>query len=134
SEPKVSVIPGAADSDATTLLLASPTVAFGTTDVLTIVARDAAGNLVGDLKSSDFTTEIAAGTSTVTFNQVSQTTKLGTYTAILTGVTAGDPSEFSVAIDGLEVADGPMVQVPPGPLDAAETQVSFLGLTAPAAT
>ena len=133
SEPTVSVAPGSADADATTVLLASPTVAFGADDVLTIVARDAAGNLIGDLTSTSFVTDIPAGTSTGTFSSVLRTSKTGVYTTTFTGLTAGNPSPVAVVIDGVEVAASPMVEVTAGAPSGSETRVSFASLTAPAA-
>jgi hypothetical protein len=125
AEPRVSVAPGSPDPDASSVFLATSTVISGGLDVLTVVARDAAGNLVTDLTNSDFKVALGVGASTGSFSSVSSTGKAGTYSATLTGLVAGGSTPVTVVIDDVEVTPEPMVQVMPGAINGATSKASF---------
>ncbi len=131
AEPRISVVPGSPDPGETSVFLATPTVTSGGLDVLTVVARDAAGNLVTGLTNSDFTVALGADAGTGSFGSVSSTGKLGTYSATLTGLVAGGPTPVTVVIDDVEITPEPMVQVTPGAINGATSMASFATLTDP---
>ncbi len=131
AEPRIAVVPGSPDSGETSVFLATPTVISGGLDVLTVVARDAAGNLVTDLTNSDFKVALGAGASTGSFSSISSTGKAGNYSARLTGLVAGSPTPVTVVIDDVEITPEPMVQVTPGAINDATSKASFATLTDP---
>src|SRR5206468_7574280 len=66
SRPFVRVLPGAVDGSSTTINLGAVSLVSGSTATATIVARDAAGNVIPALASGAFSFALSGGTSTVT--------------------------------------------------------------------
>jgi hypothetical protein len=90
---------------------ASPTVASGNTDLLTIVVKDTSGNPVAGLPGSLFSFAFSGGTSAGTLGPVTATATPGTYTATFTGTTAGTASTLAVTVGGVTFATRPTVTV-----------------------
>ncbi|HEV3440456.1 MAG TPA: IPT/TIG domain-containing protein [Gemmata sp.] len=111
SEPKVTVKAGAVSGTVSTVILASPTVATGLTDKVTISVKDAAGNAVGRLTSNAFLFDLSGGTSTGTFGTVTATTTPGVYTVLLKGGNAGTAGTLTVEVDGISLTTKPTIQV-----------------------
>ena len=82
-----------------TVTFASSTVASGSTDMVTIVVKDAAGNAVSGLTNSPFSL-VSVGTSTGTFSTVTPRLR-GTYTATFTGSKAGTASTLTTTVSGI---------------------------------
>jgi hypothetical protein len=134
AEPKVTVKVGAVSGSTSTVSFATPTVASGNTDKVTIVAKDAAGNLIGGLANSAFAFSLSGGTSTGKFSKVAATSSAGTYTATFTGVTAGTPSALTLKISGVALSSTPSVQVTAGGVNSAETAVGVASPTVASGT
>jgi hypothetical protein len=97
-----------------TVSFASPTVALGSTDLVTLTVRDTAGNTVTGLLAADFSLGLSGGTSTGTFGSVSETSTPGTYQATFTGVRAGTAATLTATIDGVAVTSAlPTITVTP---------------------
>lgn len=112
STPTIEVTVGAISTVTSLVTVASPTVATTATDVITLTAKDAAGNL------------LAAGGSTVLFSYVyaigkstgtiGATTDVGdgTYTATFTGGAIGTPTTITSTIGGTAVSSSlPTIEV-----------------------
>ena len=121
--PGVIVTPGVPAQ--TSITFAASSVASGMSDTATISVRDAMGNPVDGLISSDFLPTLSGGTSTGSFSPVMQTSTVGVYTTRFTGDIAGTMSSFVLAIDGVEVRSQPTLQVTPGAVSAANSTVTF---------
>jgi hypothetical protein len=104
---------------------ATPTVASGSPDVVTIVVKDTGGNAVTGLAGGAFTLSLAGGTSAGTFGAVTATATAGTYAATFTGTTAGTASSLTVTVTGVTLTSHPTVQVTPGPVSGSNSAVSF---------
>jgi hypothetical protein len=111
SEPKVTVKAGAVNGAVSTVIFASPTVATGLTDKVTITVKDAAGNGIGGLTNSAFLFDLSGGTSTGTFGTVTATTTPGVYTVLFKGGIAGTASTLTVEVDDISLATDPTIQV-----------------------
>lgn len=111
SHPSVQVTPGAVNGSKSTVTIAKAAIATGGKDVVTIVARDAAGNLITNLTSGDFILELSGGTSVVTWATVTKSSTPGVYTVVLTGETAGTPTELSVEVSDVMLSKTPKVTV-----------------------
>jgi hypothetical protein len=94
-----------------TASLASPTVASGSTDLLTIVVEDTTGKPVTGLASGAFVLALSGGTSAGRFGAVAETSTPGTYTAVFTGTTAGTASTLTATVSGVTLNARPTVQV-----------------------
>ncbi len=125
SQPLVTVVPGAVSATNSTVSLASPTNASGTTDQLTIVVKDAAGNAVTGLASNAFSFTVSGGKSTGTVGSVTPTATPGTYTALFTGNIAGSASKITVKVSGTQISTAPSVTVTPGAVSASKSTVKF---------
>jgi adhesin/invasin len=134
NQPSVTVIPGTVDPNNSTFALTSPTDASGTTDAITIVVEDAAGNAITGLASSAFDFTLAPGTSTGSFGSVSAIGTPGTYTGAFTGVIAGSTAGLGLKISGIVLNDPASVMVTPGAVSAGQTTASFSSPTMTAGT
>jgi hypothetical protein len=103
TEGLVQVTPGAASVSRTSVSLASPTVAVGKTDRITIAVRDSAGNAVTKLTSGDFLLSYAGGSGSGTFGPLEATKRPGVYVVTFTGATAGTGGRVEVSIAGVLV-------------------------------
>jgi len=117
SQPTVTVTPVAVSAANSTVSFASSSVLAGSTDVVTIGIKDAAGNAITRLPNSDFVFHLAGGTSAGSFGSVTETATPGTYTVVFTGVTAGTASALTLAVDLVSLSAHPAVTVnaPPAP-------------------
>lgn len=101
TKPTCAVTPGAIDRTVSVVTIGSSSIAEGATVVLTLQAKDAAGN------------NLVAGGSTIAFNHSGGTAVIsigsvtdvgnGTYTATVTATTAGTATTFSATIGGSAV-------------------------------
>jgi hypothetical protein len=125
AQPAVTVTAGAVNGATSTALFASPTVTAGSTDQVTVVVKDAAGNAVSGLGSSAFAFSLA-GSSSGTFGTVTETATAGTYTATFTATVAGTASTLTTRVNGVALTSTPpSVAVTPGPLDLSKSTVAF---------
>ena len=108
-----------------TASFASPSVVSGSTDLLTLLVKDAAGNAITGLASSAFSFALAGGTSAGTFGTASGTSTPGTYTAVFTGTTAGTASTLTAKVSGVTLNTTPAVQVVAGGISGAKSTISF---------
>jgi hypothetical protein len=125
TQPTVQVTPGSVSATSSTASFASPTVAAGATDLLTVVVKDAAGNAISGLASSAFSFTLAGGVSAGTFGAVAATSTPGTYTALFTGTTAGTASTLTAKVSGVTLNTKPTVQVIAGGVSGAKSTVSL---------
>jgi hypothetical protein len=86
-------------------------VIVGSTDIVTIVVRDAFGNAVSGLASNAFHFTLSGGTSAGVFGVVTETSTPGTYTVTFTGTTAGSASTLTATVNGATILAGPTVTV-----------------------
>jgi hypothetical protein len=128
-QPKVTVTPGGVSAGKSTVGFASPTVAAGNSDTVTIFVADAAGNAITDLTNGDFVFSLAGGTSTGTFGSVSETATHGTYTATFTGSISGTVDTLSLKVNGVPLNTQPQVSVTPSPIGGTKSTVSFASST-----
>ena len=128
SQPTVQVTAGGISGTNSSVSFASPTVASGSTDAVTIVVKDGAGNPITGLASSAFGLTLA-GASTGTFSAVSTTSTPGTYSATFTAVTAGTASTLTATVGGVTLSSQPTVQVTVGGISGANSSVSFASPT-----
>ncbi len=129
SQPTIQVTTGSVDAGNSTVSFASSTDASGTTDIATIVVKDAAGNAITGLANGAFSFSLAVGTSTGSFGTVTATATPGTYTANFTGDIAGTASTLTLQISGVTLTSQPTIQVTPGSVDAGNSTVSFASST-----
>jgi YD repeat-containing protein len=121
--PTVTVTAGAVSAANSVVTVASGSVQSGSTDVVTLVTKDAAGNT---LTSGGLTVAfgLGAGPATGTFTSLTDQGN-GTYTATFTGVLAG-ASTVTAIIDGQSVStSAPAIAVTPGPVDPANSLVQL---------
>jgi hypothetical protein len=124
SEPKVIVKSGSRSGITSTARFASPTVVSGTTDTLTLVVRDAAGNPINGFPYFSFDLSLGGGTTTGLFSAVTETALPGTYIATFTGIRAGTASTLTVKVNGVAFNEQPTVQVTPGAVGGAKSTVT----------
>ncbi len=125
THPTVQVTTGSVSAATSTAKFASPTVASGNTDLLTLLVEDAAGNPISGLAGSAFSFALAGGVSAGTFGAVAATTTPGTYTVDFTGTTAGSASKLTAKVSGVTLNTKPAVQVVAGGVSASKSKVSF---------
>jgi hypothetical protein len=121
----LTVNPGAVNGRNSTITLANPTDASGTTDQATIVVEDAAGNTISGLTSQEFAFSFTGGTSTGSMGSVTPTNVPGTYVSTFTGVVAGSPEKLLLKVQGVPITTQPKVQVTPGVVSATQSTVSL---------
>jgi hypothetical protein len=125
SQPTVAVTPGSVSGTKSTAGFAATSVTSGGTDKLTLVVKDAGGNVVTGLPSSAFSFAFASGSSKGTFGTVTETTTHGTYTVVFTGTTAGTTSSVAVTIEGVPLAVDPSVTVKNGAVSGSVSSAAF---------
>jgi hypothetical protein len=108
-----------------TVSFASPTVAVGSTDVITIVVKDNNGNPITGLGSSAFRFALSGGKSAGKFGSVSATSTPGTYTVVFTGTKAGTASRLTATVRGVRLNTKPKVLVVAGAVTGANSAISF---------
>jgi adhesin/invasin len=125
SQPSVTVTPGGVSAATSSVKFASPTVASGKTDTVTITVKDAAGNAINGLTSSAFAFNLSGGTSTGTFAPLVMSSGSGVYTIVFTGVLAGTASTLTATVSGVQIATKPTVTVTAGAVSAANSTANF---------
>jgi adhesin/invasin len=113
SMASINVTPGAFSAATSTVSISPNSVASGTIAMVTLTAKDAAGNntILGGL---NVVFGLANGSgSQGTFSTVSDNGN-GTYTATFTGTTAGAANQITGKINGQTVASSPSVTVTVG--------------------
>jgi hypothetical protein len=121
----ITVLPGAVSGTNSTLSFASPILASGGADTLTLVLKDTVGNAITGLAGSAFSFALSGGTSAGTFGTVTETSTRGTYTATFTGTAAGTASTLTATVNGVTLAATPTVQVLAGGISPASSTVAF---------
>ena len=120
--PTVVVTPGVASPVTSVIQVSSATVTSGGTVGLTVVAKDAAGNLCvigGRIVAFSHT----GGTSTGTAGATSDNGN-GTYSATFTGVSSGTATGITASINGSAITTtAPTVTVTPGAVSIANSTV-----------
>jgi hypothetical protein len=111
SKPTIAVAAGAVSAAKSTASFATPTVASGSTDTLTVVVKDAAGNALHGVASGAFAFALAGGTSVGTFGALTETATAGTYTASFAGTTVGTASTLTVTVSGTTLSARPLITV-----------------------
>lgn len=129
SHPVIQVTPGVPSAAKSKVSAASDIIHSGSSELITIAVKDAAGNPVGGLTAADFSLGFAGGKSTGTFASLSETSTAGTYTVALTGVIAGTVSYVRVEVDGVLASSKPMVGVRPGAVSGTNSTVAFTSPT-----
>jgi hypothetical protein len=125
TQPAIAVSTGIVSNVNSAVTFASPTLASGTTDTLTIAVEDAAGNAIGGLPSSAFRLSRSSGTSAGVFTVVTETATSGTYTATLTGTIAGTASTVTASVNGVIIVTRPKLVVTPGAVSPTRSTVRF---------
>jgi hypothetical protein len=111
-----------------TASFATPAVASGSTDVLTIAVKDTTGAAVSGLTNGAFNLTLSGGTSAGTFGAVTETATAGTYTATFTATSAGTASTVTVNVAGVNLTTQPTVTVNSGPVSAGNSTAGFATL------
>src|SRR5206468_4292490 len=105
---------------------ASPTVASGGNDPVTILLKDLAGNPVTGVPGSQFSLALSGGTSSGRLGPVTESaTTRGAYTATFTATTAGTASTLTVTVAGTTLTARPTVTVTPGPVSGTNSTVGL---------
>src|SRR6185312_2722463 len=125
TQPTVQVTSGSVSASQSTVGFASSTDVSGSTDLTTIVVKDAAGNAISGLANAAFNLTLAGGSSTGSFGTVTETATPGTYTAQFTGSLAGAAATLSATVGAVSIAAQPTVQVTPGPVSASNSSIHF---------
>jgi hypothetical protein len=129
AQPTITVTAGAVNGTNSTVSFASPTVASGNTDLVTIVVKDAAGNAISGLGSGAFGFALSGGSSAGSFGAVSESATPGTYTSTFTATTAGSTATLTATISGVTLNSKPTVHVTSGGVSSANSSVSFASPT-----
>ncbi len=87
----------------------------GSTDLVTIMVQDAAGNPISGLSNGAVTLALSGGTSTGSFGAVSETATRGTYSAVFTGLAPGTADTLTVTVSSVVLATAPTIIVTAGP-------------------
>jgi hypothetical protein len=125
TKPAVTVTAGTVSGANSTASLATPTVASGSTDTLTVVVKDGSGNAISGLTNTAFGFSLSGGTSAGTFGTVTETATKGTYTATITGTTAGTASTLTVTVSGVTLSTKPAVAVTAGAVSGTHSTATF---------
>ena len=128
--PTVTVVPGAASLAQSVVTVASPSIVSGTTDLLTLTTKDAAGNLepAGGLT---VVFNNSGGVSTGAYCATVTDNGNGTYSCLFTGVLAGSATSIGATIGGSALTGAaPTIQVTPGPYTLAQSTVAAANLLA----
>jgi adhesin/invasin len=125
AKPAVTVKPGIASASTSSAAFEVSSLTSGSTEILTLVVKDAAGNAITGLTKAAIGLLLSGGRSTGTSGALSPTATPGTYTITFTGVLAGTASTLTVKINGVLLSTMPTVQVTPGPVNAGKSTVSF---------
>jgi hypothetical protein len=112
-----------------TISFATPTVASGSTDVITIAVKDKNGNPIVGLASSAFSFALAGGKSAGRFGSVSATTSPGTYTVVFTGTTVGTASKLTAKVSGVTLNTKPTVRVVAAKISNAKSAIRLASST-----
>jgi hypothetical protein len=129
AQPSITVTAGAPSAANSTASFATSQVVSGSTDTLTLVVKDAAGNVISGLTNSAFAFSLAGGTSAGTFGTVTETATKGTYTTVFTGTTAGTTSTLTATVNGVILNTKPTVQVLANGVSGTNSTVSFAAST-----
>ena len=125
TQPTITVTAGAISGANSTVRFASPSIASGNTDLVTLVVKDAAGNPISGLSSNAFGFSLMGGTSAGAFGPVIETTTKGTYTATFTATSAGTASTLTTTVSGVSLTSSPAtVAVTSGVLDLSKSTVA----------
>jgi hypothetical protein len=81
---------------------------------MTIVVRDAAGNMISGLNNSAFSFTMSGGSSDGTLGDVTETTTKGRYTVTFTGTTAGTACTLTATVKGVALSTKPTIRVMAG--------------------
>jgi hypothetical protein len=119
----LTVTPGAVGASSSSVSLAAPTDVSETGDDVTITVKDAFGNPISGLSSSNFSFRLQGGKSTGTFGAVTPTSTAGTYSATFTGALAGTADNLVVSVNGVTLAAEPKVQVEPNVVSGSASSV-----------
>jgi hypothetical protein len=130
-KPTITVTPGAVNPARSTAGFATPTVASGGTDTLTVVVQDAAGNALSGLTSGAFGIPLSGGTSAGSFGAVTETATPGTYRATFTGIAVGTASTLTVTVSSITLNAKPTITVIPKGGSGSKPTVSFASLAVP---
>ena len=118
-------MPGSVNGGNSTVSFVSSSVNSGSSEPVTIVVKDAAGNAITGLSTSAFSFGLTGGTSTGTFGAATETATPGTYTATFTGAIAGTASSLILDVNNVQIATEPNVTVLQGGVDPNNSTVSF---------
>ena len=118
----VAVTLGAVSPSRSSLAVSEPTVAAGESVTLTLVARDAGGNLLAGL--TNVALDHTGGTSTGDISAVTDQGD-GTYTVVFTGQTVGTATTLHATIDGETVAQTVDVAVTLGAVSLSGSSLAF---------
>jgi hypothetical protein len=111
AKPIITVKAGPVSASKSTAKFDMDAIKKEATATLTIAVQDAAKNPISGLKAKDFEMELS-GKSGGKFAPVAESaTTKGTYTATLTGTTAGTPSTLRLKISGVQVNTNAKIQV-----------------------
>jgi hypothetical protein len=116
----------------TSVQFASPQVASGATDAVTIQVDSLAGKPLTDLTSAAFDFNLTGGTSTGSFSAVAETATPGVYAANFTGILGGTSTSLALSIDGVAITPQPTVQVTALPVNGQTTTFTLATSTAEA--
>ncbi len=123
SAQAITVVAGPVSGSTSTITASSATIAFGAAANLTIVSRDAQGN-VRAAGGDAVVLGKGAGTSDGTFSTVSDDA-FGTYSATFTGTVAGSARTITASIAGVAVTSAlPAITVLPPPPSLAQSLVT----------
>lgn len=112
-----------------TAIFATSSVASGSTDLLTLIIKDTDGNAIASLTDSNFSLDLSGGTSTGSFDTVTETGTAGTYQTNFTGILAGTTLTLTVQVTGVTLDNKPTVAVTLGPPSASQSSASFANST-----
>ena len=111
TKPTVRVVADKVSGAKSTIGVATPTAAVGSTDVITIDVKNNGGDPITGLASSAFRFALARGKSAGRFGTVSATPTPGIYTVVFTGTKTGTASTFTATVRGVRLKARPRVRV-----------------------
>jgi len=125
TKPAVQVVAGGISGAKSAISFATPTVASGSTDVITIAVKDNNSNPITGLASSAFSFALTGGKSAGKFGSVSATTTPGTYTVVFTGTKVGTASTLTAMVSGVTLNTKPTVRVVARRISKAKSAIRF---------